>query len=297
MHFIERSASTCSSSNKIELSKKWDISPSQVGVLSKKIEILVFILYFHASCISAPSVPIDHEKLPNCHQRFLLLILEEKSLETLKAEEEVQWECSSRFFFIHFTNWMILVDFLFSSISGRVMYICGVKQDENSSVVVTPNREERRAWEQKRCKGTTCIKDGFCVLARWLSLLCILMTSRLSSHKKNTTNLTIEENEGGDDIGLEYYSTQPLPHTPNTTMLNEAAPLQSSQPFVLQSYWVTILIITCLLQATKQKLLPELGYKSRLSMFLRCKICILEAKEEIQIMSVEAILSFRILWY
>ena len=36
------------------------------------------------------------------------------------------------------------------------------------------------------------------------------MTSRLSSHKKNTTNLTIEENEGGDDIGLEYYSTQPF---------------------------------------------------------------------------------------
>ena len=62
------------------------------------------------------------------------------------------------------------------------------------------------------------------------------MTSRLSSHKKNTTNLTIEENEGGDDIGLEYYYSA-LPHTPNTTMLNEAAPLQSSQPFaVLQSY-------------------------------------------------------------
>ena len=244
-----------------------------------------------------PLQPIDHEKLPNCHQRFLLLILEEKSLETLKAEEEVQWECSSRFFFIHLTNWMILVDFLFSSISGRVMYICGVKQDENSSVVVTPNREERSLRAEEDAKEPLASKMAFVSLPGGFHFCAFWWHLDFHHIRRIQQIWLLKKTKGAMTLALST-TTQPLPHTPNTTMLNEAAPLQSSQPFaVLQSYWVSILIITCLLQATKQKLLPELGYKSRLSMFLRCKICILEAKEEIQIMSVEAILSFRILGY
>ena len=49
--------------NKIELGKKWDISPSQVddNIVSHKLKNM-FSLSFHASCISGFH-PIDHEKM------------------------------------------------------------------------------------------------------------------------------------------------------------------------------------------------------------------------------------------
>ena len=49
--------------NKIELGKKWDISPSQVddNIVSQKLKNM-FSLSFHASCISGFH-PIDHEKM------------------------------------------------------------------------------------------------------------------------------------------------------------------------------------------------------------------------------------------
>ena len=179
------------------------------------------------------------------------------------------------------------------------MYICGVKQDENSSVVVTPNREEL-SWEElsrRDAKEPLASKMAFVSLPGGFHFCAFWWHLDFHHIRRIQQIWLLKKTKGAMTLALST-TTQPLPHTPNTTMLNEAAPLQSSQPFVLQSYWVTILIIfTCLLQATKQKLLLELGYKSRLSMFLRCKICILEAKEEIQIMSVEAILSFRILGY
>ena len=41
------------------------------------------------------------------------------------------------------------------------MYICGVKQDENSSVVVTPNREERSLRAEEDAKEPLASKMAF----------------------------------------------------------------------------------------------------------------------------------------
>ena len=160
------------------------------------------------------------------------------------------------------------------------MYICGVKQDENSSVVVTPNREEL-SWEELSRRDAkeplaskmafVSLPGGFHFCAFWWHL-DFHHSSSGAGEEYNKSRHWRKRRVGG---GRWHW-----PWAANTTIPNEG-PLQSSQPLVLlQSYWLH--------HHLPPKSYVLAAYKSRLSMLrllLVFGIYIPEAMAEIQIMS------------